>query len=105
MPISNAKAEAAVTIRTHRIGDIGLGIERPGTLYWEEYGWNEEFEALVATLFAKFATQHDPAIERCWIAELMENGPAAFSLFAATTTPKPHSFAAFWSTRTHAASA
>lgn len=56
-------------IREHRIGDIGWAIEQHGKIYHKEFGWNEEFEALVATLFAQFATQHDPAKERCWIAE------------------------------------
>ena len=46
----------SVLIRQHRIGDIGWAIERHGQLYWDEYQWNEDFEALVATLFAKFAT-------------------------------------------------
>lgn len=59
-----------VAIRGHRIGDLGWAIERHGRLYAEEFGWNEEFEALVATLFAKFATRHDPRSERFWIAEI-----------------------------------
>ena len=59
-----------LVIRPHAIGDIGWAIERHGCLYADEYGWNEEFEALVATLFARFASAHDPAAERCWIAEL-----------------------------------
>src|SRR6185503_7711555 len=59
-----------VLIRTHQIGDIGWAIERHGQLYSDEYGWNEEFEALVARLFARFASEHDENRERCWIAEL-----------------------------------
>ena len=69
-PAKGADAGAGrVTVRRHRIGDIGWAIERHGRLYADEYGWNAEFEALVASLFARFATQHDPASERCWIAE------------------------------------
>lgn len=63
-------AAQRLLIREHRIGDIGWAIERHGRLYADEYGWNGEFEALVATLFARFATRHDPRYERCWIAEL-----------------------------------
>jgi DNA-binding MarR family transcriptional regulator/GNAT superfamily N-acetyltransferase len=62
--------ERVVTIRTHRIGDAGWAIERHGQLYATEYAWNEEFEALVAMLFARFATQSDPASERFWVAEV-----------------------------------
>lgn len=63
-------AAQRLLVREHRIGDIGWAIERHGRLYADEYGWNGEFEALVATLFARFATRHDPQYERCWIAEL-----------------------------------
>jgi DNA-binding MarR family transcriptional regulator/GNAT superfamily N-acetyltransferase len=63
-------AAQRVQIRTHRIGDIGWAIERHGRLYADEYGWNGDFEALVAGLFARFAATHDPERERCWIAEL-----------------------------------
>jgi DNA-binding MarR family transcriptional regulator/N-acetylglutamate synthase-like GNAT family acetyltransferase len=62
--------EPTVTIRPYRVGDVGWAIERHGQLYADEYGWNEEFEALVAKLFAKFATQHDSASEQFWVAEI-----------------------------------
>jgi DNA-binding MarR family transcriptional regulator/GNAT superfamily N-acetyltransferase len=63
-------ARPNIVIRPHRIGDVGWATERHGTLYAEEFGWNAEFEALVATLFARFATAHDPALERFWVAEV-----------------------------------
>ena len=44
-------------------------ISRHGALYAEEYGWNAGFEALVAEIGAAFLRGHDPARERCWIAE------------------------------------
>ncbi len=66
-PISQ---ERRISIRPYRVGDVGWAIERHGQLYSDEFGWNEEFEALVATLFARFATEHDPAAERFWVAEV-----------------------------------
>jgi DNA-binding MarR family transcriptional regulator/GNAT superfamily N-acetyltransferase len=59
-----------IVIRPYRIGDIGWAIGRHATFYAEEYGWNAEFEALAAKLFARFANEHDPAKERLWAAEL-----------------------------------
>jgi DNA-binding MarR family transcriptional regulator/N-acetylglutamate synthase-like GNAT family acetyltransferase len=65
-----APEKAAVTLRTPRPGDIGWAIERHGALYAEEYGWDATFEGLVAKIFGAFLERHDPARERCWIAEV-----------------------------------
>lgn len=79
--------DGRVTIRAPRPSDIGWAIERHGRLYADEYGWNQEFEALVATLFADFATRHDPARERMWIAEL--DGVRAGCVFVVQNADDP----------------
>jgi GNAT superfamily N-acetyltransferase len=48
-------------------------------LYHDEYGWNEEYEALIARIVADFIDRFDPERERCWIAE--RDGATVGSVF------------------------
>ncbi|MDT3399329.1 bifunctional helix-turn-helix transcriptional regulator/GNAT family N-acetyltransferase [Streptomyces sp. B1866] len=59
-----------VRLREPHPGDLGWIVQRHGALYAREYGWNAEFEALVARIVADFGAGHDPARERAWIAEM-----------------------------------
>jgi DNA-binding MarR family transcriptional regulator/GNAT superfamily N-acetyltransferase len=70
---------AEVVIRDPRPGELGWVVKRHGELYAAEYGWDAEFEGLVAGIVGRFVAELDPRVERCWIAELM--GEPAGSVF------------------------
>lgn len=57
-------------LRAHRVGDMGMIIHSHATEFAKDYGWNEEFEALVAEKTAEFIRNYDSLRERCWIAEM-----------------------------------
>ncbi|MGE2722546.1 bifunctional helix-turn-helix transcriptional regulator/GNAT family N-acetyltransferase [Mycolicibacterium celeriflavum] len=57
-------------LRPPQPGDLGWVIERHGSRYAAEYGWDASFEALVARLVADFAERGDTAREAAWIAEV-----------------------------------
>lgn len=84
-----AGAPAKAVIRPHRPGDMGRVIASQAQSYTETYGWNTEYEALVAEICAQFLRHFDPAREHCWIAE--QDGRFVGSIFlvkASETTAK-----------------
>ncbi|MGH9544441.1 MAG: bifunctional helix-turn-helix transcriptional regulator/GNAT family N-acetyltransferase [Terriglobales bacterium] len=71
--------QAPYILRAHQPGDMGWVVHRHGVLYAQEYRYDEQFEALVAKIAAKFIQHFDPKHERCWIAE--KDGEIVGSVF------------------------
>lgn len=59
-----------VVRRADRPGDLGWAVMAHGEVYDEQFGWDTDFEALVARIVADYATGHDPEREAAWIAEV-----------------------------------
>ena len=57
-----------VELRDLEIGDAGWLIEQHAKLYAKEEGFDATFEAVVAEILADFIRNHDPAVERAFIA-------------------------------------
>ena len=63
-------ATRAAVLRDPQPGDMGWVVQQHGEIYAREYGWNSEFEALVADIVGKYLKNFRPDAEKCWIAEL-----------------------------------
>ncbi|MDH6594793.1 DNA-binding MarR family transcriptional regulator/GNAT superfamily N-acetyltransferase [Variovorax sp. TBS-050B] len=74
-----------VVLRDPQPGDMGWVVQQHGELYAREYGWNSEFEALVADIVARFVRRFQPEWERCWIAEL--EGERVGAIFVVRKSP------------------
>ena len=66
---SEPAAVPTITLRGPRPGDMGWVVQQHGEIYAREYGWNAEFETLVADIMAKCLRHWQPEWERCWMAE------------------------------------
>jgi GNAT superfamily N-acetyltransferase len=56
--------------RADRPGDLGWVVMAHGEVYEQQFGWNTDFEALVATIVADYANHRDSQREAAWIAEV-----------------------------------
>jgi DNA-binding MarR family transcriptional regulator/GNAT superfamily N-acetyltransferase len=71
--------QKSYVLRPPQPGDLGWVVYRHGVLYAQEYGYDEQFEALVAEIVAHFVHRSDAKRERCWIAE--QEGEIVGSVF------------------------
>lgn len=74
-------------LRPHRSGDMGWVLRSHARIYGDEFGWNDEFEALVAEIVADFMRHFDSSRERCWIAE--KDGENVGSVFVVKHPNRP----------------
>ena len=66
-----------LVIRQPKLGELGWLIHRQGLLYNQEFGWNGEFEALIARLYGAY--EEAPGPKQMWVAE--QDGLVAGSVF------------------------
>ena len=69
---ANSAAAPTLVLRAPEPGDMGWVVQQHGEIYAREYGWNADFEALVADIMAKCLRRWQPEWERCWMAEVNE---------------------------------
>lgn len=70
---------ASVVLRPERLGELGWLIHRQGLLYNQQFGWNAEFEALIAQIYAEYAKVPDDGRKYLWVAD--RGGEVVGSIF------------------------
>jgi len=81
--------QPAVTLRPLAAGDLGWVLQRHGTVYAAEFGWDATFEDFCARITGEFPALRDSSPGRAegWIAEV--NGVPAGSVFCVPDTGTP----------------
>jgi DNA-binding MarR family transcriptional regulator/GNAT superfamily N-acetyltransferase len=73
--LSESPRPRGYLLRAPQAGDLGWVVQRNGSVYAEEFGWDASYEALVARIVADYVDHRDPGCEAAWIAEV-EGTPA-----------------------------
>lgn len=77
--LGNCGHDNAFVLREPEPGDMGWITHRHAVLYSQEYNFDWTFESLVGSIVSDYVKNHDPKMERCWIAE--HEGEIAGSVF------------------------
>ena len=79
------RRDPVIALRPPEPGDLGWVVQRHGELYREEYGWDADFERLVAKIVGEFAAADSSPGQRCWIATLEGRRAGSVFLMPAST--------------------
>ena len=75
--LGDERRRSPIVLRPHRIGDLGWMISRQGIIYNRQFGWNGEFESLIARIYGSYDAMPGP--KDLWVAE--QDGNIAGSIF------------------------
>jgi N-acetylglutamate synthase-like GNAT family acetyltransferase len=77
--LSGSASPESFTLRSIQIGDVGKVIAQQAEGYAREFGWNVEYEGLVAQILGDFVRNFDSAKDDAWIVD--RAGEIAGSIF------------------------
>jgi DNA-binding MarR family transcriptional regulator/GNAT superfamily N-acetyltransferase len=86
-PADRPAGESTVALRPLAAGDLGWVLQRHGTVYTAEFGWDATFEDFCAPIIGEYPALRDrsPGRAEGWIAEV--NGVPAGSVFCVPDAP------------------
>ncbi len=67
------RGRPAITLRTHRYGDMSWFLARQIEVYAQEYGWRSRFETMMSRIATDILENFDQSRERIWVAEMDGN--------------------------------
>lgn len=85
--LAGPESTEPLILRPHRVGELGWLVHRQGLLYHLEQGWNGEFEALIARIYADYEAAPITPPKSLWVAEMA--GQVAGSLFIVPSAADP----------------
>lgn len=76
-----------VVLRPHRVGELGWLIHRQAVLYNRQFGWNGEFETLIARIYHEYEVAPASPPKALWVAE--RDGEVMGSIFVTPSAGRP----------------
>lgn len=79
--------QTPIVLRPHRVGELGWLIHRQAVLYNRQFGWNGEFETLIARIYHEYEIAPEAPPKALWIAD--RDGDVMGSVFVTPATGRP----------------
>ena len=79
--------QTPIVLRPHRIGELGWLIHRQAVLYNRQFGWNGEFETLIARIYHEYEVAPEAPPKALWVAD--RDGDVMGSVFVTPATGRP----------------
>lgn len=67
--LGDSLPQKPVVLRPHRVGELGWLIHRQAVLYNRQFGWNGEFETLIARIYHEYEIAPLTPPKALWVAE------------------------------------
>lgn len=67
--LGDRPAAGPLVLRPPRIGDLGWLIHRQALVYHQQFGWNADYEGLIAGIYSRFQQAPESPPKALWVAE------------------------------------